>query len=84
MLKDDPVKAAEIAKKLCDVSHWLTHGMVIDADEATRLGIRVDTIERSNPLWQEIWYLHCCYGVMFRSSNLAKVFESSVVSLLFE
>lgn len=84
MLKGDAAKAAKIAKKLCDVKKWLTHGMVIDADEAERLGIKVERIERDNPLWQEVWYLHCCYGVVFRSTNIAKVFESPIVSLAFE
>jgi len=84
MLKDNPERAATVARELCDVDRWLSHGMVIDANEASGLGIAVELVERNDPLWQEVWYLHCCYGVLFRTTNCAKVFESSTVSLEFE
>jgi len=84
MLKDKPEKAKELAKELCNVKKWLSHGIVIDADEAIRLGIKVKKLKQDDELWQKIWYLHCCYGVLFRQSQICKLFESNTVSLLFE
>jgi len=84
MLKGKPEKAKELAKELCNVKKWLSHGIVIDADEAIRLGIKVKKLKQDDELWQKIWYLHCCYGVLFRQSPICKLFESNTVSLPFE
>ncbi|MBA7534957.1 hypothetical protein ES705_27207 [subsurface metagenome] len=84
MLKDNAEKAKELAKELCNVKKWLSHGIVIDADEAIRLGIKVKKLKQDDELWQKIWYLHCCYGVLFRQSPICKLFESNTVSLPFE
>jgi ATP-dependent protease ClpP protease subunit len=84
MLSDDHAAAEELAKQLCDVKKWLSHGVVIDADEATRLGVKVEKLKQDDALWKRIWYLHCCYGVLFRQRPIAKIFESAAVSLPFE
>jgi len=84
MLKGQDKAAAKLASELCNVKKWLTHGVVIDAAEASSLGIKVRKLPQDDPLWQRIWYLHCCYGVMFRRSSVCKIYESSTVSLPFE
>jgi hypothetical protein len=83
MMKNDPAAAEKLAAELCNVKKWLSHGVVIDADEAVRLGINVMKLNQDNDLWKQIWYLHCCYGVLFRQTSIAKIFESSTVSLPF-
>lgn len=84
MLKDKPNVAKDLASSLCDAKKWLSHGSVINAEEASRLGIRVSKLEIEDALWQKIWYLHCCYEVIFRSKPVTKVYESSTVSLVFQ
>lgn len=84
MHKDDHAKAEELASELCNVKKWLGHGVVIDADEAAKLGIKVVKLSQEDALWKSIWYLHCCYGVLFRQRPVAKIFESATVSLPFE
>jgi hypothetical protein len=84
MLKRSPRKAASVAKDLCNVKKWLTHGVVIDADEATKLGLTVNKLDKDDALWKNIWYLHCCYGVLFRTTPVSKIFESATVSLAFQ
>lgn len=84
MLKDNPEKAAELAAELSNVKKWLGHGVVIDADEAMRLGMKVRKLSQKDPLWTRIWYLHCCYGALFRRSPICKLFESEIVSLPFQ
>ena len=85
MLKNTPAKAKKLAAELCNVKKWLSHGVVIDADEAKKLGVNVSKLKQNDKLWQKIWYLHCCYGVLFRRTPvICKIFESNTVSLLFE
>jgi len=81
MCKDDEEKAQKIAEELCDAKKWLTHGVVIDAQEAQKLGIKVESISLDDELWQKLWFLHCCYGALFRERRLSKIFESEIVSL---
>ena len=84
MHKDDHAKAEELASELCNAKKWLGHGVVIDADQAAKLGIKVEKLSQDDALWKSIWYLHCCYGVLFRQRPIAKIFESATVSLPFE
>lgn len=84
MLKDDPVAAERLAADLCNVKEWLSHGVVIDADEAAKRGVNVKKLRQDDNLWEKIWYLHCCYGVLFRQTSIAKIYESTTVSLPFE
>ncbi len=84
MLKDDPVAAERLAADLCNVKEWLSHGVVIDADEAAKRGVNVKKLRQDDNLWEKIWYLHCCYGVLFRQTSIAKIYESTRVSLPFE
>ncbi len=84
MLKDQLDKAAELAADLCNVKKWLGHGVVIDANEAASLGIKVKKLNQDDPLWARVWYLHCCYGVLFRRTSICKIFESEIVSLPFQ
>ncbi len=84
MLKDNPTAAKKLAADLCNVKKWLSHGVVINAEEAKEMGIKIMKLERDDDLWKMIWYLHCCYGVLFRRSQIVKIFESTTVSLPFE
>jgi ATP-dependent protease ClpP protease subunit len=84
MLKDNPEAAEGLAADLCNVKKWLSHGVVIDADQATLLGVKVKKLSQDDNLWKQIWYLHCCYGVLFRRTPISKIYESTTVSLSFE
>jgi ATP-dependent protease ClpP protease subunit len=84
MLKDNPEAAEGLAADLCNVKKWLSHGVVIDADQATLLGVKVKKLTQDDDLWKQIWYLHCCYGVLFRRTPISKIYESTTVSLSFE
>jgi hypothetical protein len=84
MLSGDDAAAEKLAEELCNVKKWLSHGVVIDAEEAERLGVKVNRLKQDDDLWKRIWYLHCCYGVLFRQRPMAKIFESTTVSLPFD
>ena len=58
-LKGNSAKAADTAKRLADNQQWLSHGAVIDSDEAKALGPNVKHLDLDDSLWQYIWRLYC-------------------------
>jgi hypothetical protein len=69
MLAGDSDKAKEIAKKLNDSREYLSHGAVIDVDEAEEMGLRVAKLDRTGDLWQAYWRLYCEMRVTVAQSN---------------
>jgi hypothetical protein len=53
---------------------------VIDAFEATSLGLNILTLDVTDELWQRIWLLRCMYAYDARNAGLMKIFEGSRVS----
>jgi hypothetical protein len=81
----DSKKAKEIADKLLNPKRYLSHGTVIDYKEASdELGLCVKYLPPQDPLWQACWRLYCNYESDMRANELAKIFESSTVSLPFQ
>lgn len=80
MLKDDPDKAHEIAEKLNDSQNYLSHGAVIDTDEAQELGLTVNVLPREDDLWQAYWRLYCEMRISLNSPE-RRLFEGRRVSL---
>lgn len=82
MFKEDPDQAKEVAEKLANTKQYLSHGIVIDVNEAlNEIGLKVEKIEKTDSLWQAIWRLYCDYIINMTQSNLLKIFESREVSI---
>jgi len=80
--KGKPRRAKAIAKKLTDTDRYLSHGTVIDHEEASKeLKLCVKYLPPKDSLWQAIWRLYCSYEIDMRDEKLAKVFESTTVSI---
>jgi ATP-dependent protease ClpP protease subunit len=80
--KGNPKRAKQIARKLAGTKRYLSHGAVIDYQEASKeLKLRVKYLPPTDSLWQAIWRLYCSYEIDMRDEKLAKVFESTTVSL---
>lgn len=79
--KNEPKKAGKIAHKLVDPKRYLMHGTVIDHNEARDLGLSIKYLPPNDPLWQAIWRLYCTYEIDLRQDKLAKIFESTKVSI---
>jgi len=77
----DEEKAERIAEELANVKKYLSHGYVIDYEEARKIGLTVKYLPPSDPLWQALWRLYCTYEIDIRSKQLVKIFESADVSL---
>lgn len=81
MLQGDFPKAEDIAKKLADVRQYSSHGIVIDHEEAIKLGLNILFYDTDDPLWQLFWRLHLAYEVASQQTRAAKTFETRKVSL---
>ena len=81
MWAGDDQKAKQIASELANVKKYLSHGAVIDAEEASRLGLNVQYLEPEDNLWKALWQLYCDYDLELRTKRLVKIFESAEVSI---
>lgn len=84
MCADNPAKAEEIADRLLDVARYLSHGIVINHEEARDMGLKVEYLPPENELWRALWILHCVYQADVRTiPDTVKFFESGSVSIRF-
>jgi len=81
MCEGDGVKAQQIADRLCNVDQYLSHGAVIDADEALEMGLKVELLDPNDELWQRIWRLYAMYEVALRQGSFAKMYEGRKASI---
>lgn len=81
MLKGTPeADIAQIISKLGTRNHYHSHGSVIDASEATTLGLKIDRVPPTDALWQKLWLLRTMYSYDCQHHNYSKVFESATIS----
>jgi ATP-dependent protease ClpP protease subunit len=82
MMKGRPANdVADTLNKISSVGGYLSHGAVIDFDEAKSLGLDVEYLDTNNDLWQRIWLLYCLYDHDAKVKNLAKIIEGSRFSI---
>ncbi|CUU10605.1 Serine dehydrogenase proteinase [Armatimonadetes bacterium GBS] len=81
MCAGDVQKAESIARQLCDVERYASHGAVINYEEAQAMGLKVNYVRTNEPLWEAIWRLHTAYEVFIHRTQLPKVFETEHVSI---
>ena len=81
MLRDDIDEAKRVAHELNDVKKHLSHGAVIDADRAIKMGLKVDLLAHDDDLWQAYWRLYCDMRLALTGSG-SRLYESSRASLL--
>lgn len=81
MLRDDPKLARKIAKRLNDSRSYLSHGAVIDAQEALDLGLRILELPPRDDLWEAYWRLYCQCRLALREPH-QRLFEGRRASLL--
>lgn len=81
MLKGKPEDDIEmLVQKLASRDSYFSHGSVIDAKEAAALGLNVEYLEHTDPVWERLWLLHCMYEYDCKKNGLLKVFEGRSLS----
>ena len=71
-----------IAERLLDKTKWPSHGQVINADEAKRIGITVEHLAANDPMWDACWRLYCLQRLAVKPGQ--KLFESDYASLIVD
>ena len=69
-----------VVQALASRQQYPSHGSVIDADEAGRLGLSVTKLGPSDELWQRLWLLRCMYAHDARRIGALKIFEGPNIS----
>jgi hypothetical protein len=80
MFRTVPGNYTKIPADLMDTDQWQTHGQVIDAQDAQRIGLNVEILDRRSKLWDAIWTLYT-HQRMALGDNSSKLFESEYVCL---
>lgn len=80
MFRDQSGNFTAVATDLADNARWLSHGAVINSDDAIDIGLRIDYRDAHSDEWQAYWRLYCEQRLALRS-NTEKLFESNYASL---
>jgi hypothetical protein len=76
----DPGEVDQVVAALSTRDTYHSHGSVIDHREARRLGLAVEYLEPSEPLWRWLWLLRCMYEQDARRQGVIKIFEGRKIS----
>lgn len=80
MFRGQNANYTEIAAKLNSNAKWLSHGAVINADDAQQLDLRIDYRNENENEWQAYWRLYCEMRLVLENER-SKLFESDIASL---
>lgn len=83
MLKSStPEAIQELVGKIATRDHYHSHGSVISAEEAKKLGLAITYLDGNDDLWQKLTLLRALYQYDCRQYGYLKVFEGNQVSLV--
>lgn len=83
-LKRRGANFSKIASELMDTRQFPSHGQMIGWEAAERIGLTIEYMQRTDPVWRRYWELYCHLRLAVSSSDDQKIFESSYVSLVFD
>ncbi len=72
----------KVAYDLLDTTRWLSHGQMIDHEDAFTLGLSVTYLEPDSNAWQHFWQLYTLQRMSIKDG--CKLFESDWVSVPME
>jgi hypothetical protein len=70
----------DVVEALTSRQQYHSHGSVIDAYEAERLGLQVLKLNLDDELWQRLWLLRCMYENDAVRAGALKIFEGPNIS----
>jgi hypothetical protein len=78
----DEEEINKLIEKLSSTQSYLSHGAVINVEEALNLGLVVNYLQPKDEIWKRIWLLFCMYDYDCRQLGYSKIFEGERISLL--
>lgn len=81
MHSDRPISASEIETNFLDDSKTFSHGRLIGWQEAQRLGLKVEHIDKFDEIWKLVWEIYNRSKIALGQTGLAKIIEDETNSL---
>lgn len=69
-------RAAEVAKKLCEHSFWLTHGRSIKIKDLEAMRLIINDYSKDHNLYDAITRYYTLLRMSFETTNIYKIFET--------
>lgn len=79
LLKRRGANFSKIASELMDINTYPSHGQMIGWEAARNMGLNIEYLPPSDPLWRKYWTLYCHLRLAIESDQ--RIFESNYVSL---
>ena len=76
-----PQEIESVIQKISSTNGYMSHGAVIDYDEAKKLGLSIAYLDRNDEIWKRIWLLYCMYDYDSKAKSIGKIFEGSRFSI---
>jgi hypothetical protein len=81
MHSDKPISASEIETNFLDDSRTFSHGRLIGWQEAQKLGLKVEYVDKFDEKWKLIWEIYIRSKIALERAMLAKIIEDEINSL---
>lgn len=80
LLKRRGKNFSKIASELMDINRYQSHGQMVGWEDATEIGLTIEYMPPTGPVWRKYWALYCHLRLAIESEQ--RIFESNYVSLL--
>lgn len=77
----NPDEIAAVIQKISASTGYMSHGAVIDYEEACELGLSATYLHPDDEIWRRIWLLYCMYDYDMKIRGLGKIFEGNKFSI---
>lgn len=78
----DDAAIEDLISKIATRDHYHSHGSVISAEEALKIGLKVSYLPSENDLWRKFTLLRAMYQYDCRQQSYLKIFEGAQTSLV--
>jgi hypothetical protein len=79
LLKRRGANFSKIASELMDINRYPSHGQMIGWEAARTMGLPIEYLPPTAPLWRKYWALYCHLRLAIESEQ--RIFESNYVSI---
>lgn len=71
----------DVISKISSANGYMSHGAVIDYDEACSLGLSVNFLKPDDDLWKRFWLLYCMYDYDTKANGIGRIIEGEKFSI---
>lgn len=71
----------DVISKISSKDGYMSHGAVIDFEEAKKLGLNVTYLQPDDVLWRQLWMLYCMYDYDTKANGIGRIVEGDKFSI---